>query len=91
MRAAKKAQAAIQDDGWEIITVDETFIAERERYLDLPESLEQAEIDGEAYLFNTWPLEPQENDIIHWNIVESNKALNLAGKTMRFYVGGEVV
>ena len=67
-RAAKKAQAVIRNDGWDIITVDDTFIAERERYLDLPESLElfdQAEIDGEAYLFDTWPPEPQEDETIH--------------------------
>jgi hypothetical protein len=66
--AAKIAQSAIRNDGWDIITVDETFVAERERYLDIPESLElfeQAEIDGEAYLFDTWPPEPQEDDTIH--------------------------
>ncbi len=67
-RAAEIALSAIRNDGWDIITVDDTFIAERERYSDVPESLElfeQAEIDGEAYLFNTWPPEPQEDDTIH--------------------------
>ena len=67
-RASEIAQSAIQSDGWDIIAVDETFIAEKEIYVEFPESLElfeQAEIDGEAYLFNTWPPEPQENDTIH--------------------------
>ncbi|MBU0946620.1 MAG: hypothetical protein KJ804_14150 [Proteobacteria bacterium] len=66
--AVKKAQAAIRNDGWDIVTVDDTFIAERERYIDLPESLElfeQAEVDGEAYVFDTWPPEPQEDDSVH--------------------------
>jgi hypothetical protein len=66
--AAITAQASIQNDGWIIITIEETFIAEKEIYSDKPESLElfeQAEIDGEAYRFHTWPLEPQDDDTIH--------------------------
>jgi hypothetical protein len=66
--AERIAVVAIQNDGWYIQSLEDSFIAERRRYADDPEILElyeQAEREGESYLFNIWPLEPQEEDTIH--------------------------
>lgn len=56
-----KATTYIKDQGWEIISIEEQFIANRERYEgdnELKESLEcfdQAACDGIAAIIHTWP------------------------------------
>lgn len=62
------AVEAIRNDGWCIQSLEDKFIAEKERYVDDPEVLElyeQAEKEGESYIFNIWPPEPQDEDTIH--------------------------
>lgn len=62
------AVEAIRNDGWCIQSLEDKFIAEKERYVDDPEVLElyeQAEKEGESYIFNIWPPEPQDDDTIH--------------------------
>ena len=66
--AERIAVGAIRNDGWYIQSLHDSFIAEKDRYEDDPEILElyeQAEIEGESYLFNICPPEPQEEDTIH--------------------------
>ena len=66
--AERVAVEAIRNDGWYIQSLHDCFIAEKDRYAGDPEILElyeQAEVEGESYLFNIWPPEPQEDDTIH--------------------------
>ena len=57
--AKNKAIHYINDQGWDVDTFEETFIVSRERYIDLPDSLEcfdLAENCGVGAIFNTWPI-----------------------------------
>ncbi len=53
---------------WNVSKIDENFMVNEEFYKDNPESLEcfkQACREGEYYIFNEWPNEPQEDETIH--------------------------
>ncbi len=62
------AKEYIQSEGWDIISLTDYDLPEREWYIDAPDSLEQFDNAlkyREAYITHTWPPEPQESEIIH--------------------------
>jgi hypothetical protein len=66
--AREKAFRMAENKGWIVDTLEESYVVTRERYRDSPKSLQyfdQAAIDGECYVFHTWPSDPQEDDRIH--------------------------
>ena len=69
MKAARKiAELAIQENKWIVQGLEESYPIKQKNYEKDDESLEyfqQAEIDGEVYVYDTWPNEPQEEDQVH--------------------------
>jgi len=66
--AEKIAKKYIKSEGWEVISLDEYKLPQRDWYKDISDSLEQfdnAVKYGEAYITHSWPPEPQEGDEIH--------------------------
>jgi hypothetical protein len=62
------AEFEIQENEWIVQELEESGPIKREDYEKDDESLEyyhQAEIDGEVYVFDTWPNEPQDEDQVH--------------------------
>ena len=56
--ALSSAKAYIEDEGWEIVCIEEKFVAKREEYIDNQESLDafdQAINYGVGAVFYTWP------------------------------------
>lgn len=65
--AKDKATEYVASEGWEIVNIEEIFIAKRERYADLPESLEcyeQAIHCGVGAIFNTWSIDAEDRDVV---------------------------
>ena len=66
-QAEAVAQAWIGDEDWRITRVEEARLMTRENQAEHPEGMEyfeQAEIDGEVLVFDTWPVEaPDDNDV----------------------------
>lgn len=61
--AKNKAIQYINSQGWDVFNVEETFIATRDRYIDFPDSLEcfdQAVDYGLGAIFNTWPIDSED-------------------------------
>jgi len=60
---------AISGSSWNVVSQDEECHEVDELwYADNPKAKElfsQAVIDGECYEFNTYPIEPQDDDIVH--------------------------
>jgi hypothetical protein len=62
------AESAINENHWKILNLEESFPVTEEHYEENDESLEfyqQAVIDGEVYVYHSWPNEPQEEEQIH--------------------------
>lgn len=63
-RASIKASSHIINNGWKILLLEESFLAEEGMY-EGQESLkyfEQAKSDGEVYVYHTWPVDAQDDD-----------------------------
>lgn len=59
INAKNQAINYVKSQGWDVTTIEETFIATRDRYIDFPDSLEcfdQAVDCGISAIFNTWPI-----------------------------------
>jgi hypothetical protein len=69
MEAARKmAEVAINENNWIVQKLEESCPIKKEDYGVDDESLEyykQAEIDGEVYVYDTWPNKPQEEEQVH--------------------------
>ena len=66
-RASIKALSCIKGNGWQIVHLEESCMADDGVY-DGKESLkyiDQAKIDGEVYVYHTWPIESQDAGRIH--------------------------
>lgn len=66
--AKKQAETCIKESEWIILKLEKSHPVNREFYESDDESLEyfqQAEVDGEVYVFHSWPNEPQEEENIH--------------------------
>ena len=64
------AQAEMTESGWSVIAVEETPAQLDRDYLvnNNPDGLryfDQAVLDGECYVFHTWGIESQEDDVVH--------------------------
>jgi hypothetical protein len=69
--ASNVACALLRDRGWKVVSVEEecrqvtasayTEDAEGREYYD------EAVTDGECYVFHQWPVDPQEDDDVHWS------------------------
>lgn len=62
------AEIHINENEWVILKLEESYPVNYELYEYGDESLEyfqQAEIDGEVYVYHSWPNEPQEEEHIH--------------------------
>jgi hypothetical protein len=62
------AELEIQENEWIVQELEESSPIRPESYENDDESLkyyQQAEIDGEVYVFHSWPNEPQEEDQLH--------------------------
>ena len=62
------AELAIQENKWIVQELEESYPIKQEDYEKDDVSLEyyqQAETDGEVYVYDTWPNEPQEEDQVH--------------------------
>jgi hypothetical protein len=65
--ASIKASSHITSNGWKILLLEESFLAEDGMYAG-QESIkyfEQAKIDGEVYVYHTWPVDPQDDELIN--------------------------
>ena len=65
--AKDKALEYVTAEGWEIMNIEEICIVKRERYVDMPDSLEcykRAINCGIGAIFNTWPIDAEDRDII---------------------------
>ena len=67
VEAAKAmAESAINQNHWKALNLEESFSVNEEYYEEDDESLEfyqQAVIDGEVYVYHSWPNEPQEEQV----------------------------
>lgn len=57
--ALKQAKEYIKDENWKFIKTEDLWEAQRQSYIDLPESLEcydEACEIGFSAIFNTWPI-----------------------------------
>ena len=67
--AERLALRNFSENSWSVVTLEEEpMLVSREDYLEDPEWLEwydQADENGECYIFHQWPPEPQEDDAIH--------------------------
>lgn len=66
--ALERAQREIRDEGWVIESIDSQAVVCRSDYEDGDPNLmyfDQALIDKEVLVFNTWPVDRQEDDFIH--------------------------
>jgi hypothetical protein len=66
--AIKIASKTLKKHCWKILKIEDSFAVTAERYEDEPDSLEcfnEALKEGESYIINEWPNEPQEGDMIH--------------------------
>lgn len=62
--AEERAIKYINNQEWEVLNIEEIFVAHRERYLDEPDSLEcfeQAVSCGIGSIFYTWPFDEEDN------------------------------
>ena len=58
----------IEENKWKVVEVQEAYKITRDFYEESDESLEcyqQAELDGECYVYHRWPNEAQEEDEVH--------------------------
>ena len=63
--ALKKAKEYIKDENWMFIKNEDIWEAQRQSYIDLPESLEcydEACKIGLSAIFNTWPIDEDNNN-----------------------------
>ena len=63
--AFNTAKEYCDEEGWQILNIEEEFIACREQYEDTPESLkcyDQAVEIGLSAIFNTWPPDAEDAD-----------------------------
>lgn len=69
IEAAKTiAESAINENHWKILNLEESYYVDEEHYEENDESLEfyqQAVVDGEVYIYHSWPNEPQEEEQVH--------------------------
>ena len=69
IEAAKNmAENAISENQWKVLKLEESFPVTIENYIEEEELLEfyqQAEIDGEVYVYYSWPNEPPEEEQVH--------------------------
>ena len=67
--AEKATAAAINDNGWKILTVEEECCeVTSDWYAEDDEEwpwYQQAVAEGECYVYHQWPPEPQEGDHVH--------------------------
>ena len=66
--ASTMAEVAIKENDWIVQKLEESYPIKKEDYGIDDASLEyyqQAEIDGEVYVYHTWPNEPQEEEQVH--------------------------
>jgi len=66
--ARTMADLAIKENNWIVHKLEESNPIKKEDYGIGDESLEyyqQAEIDGEVYVYDAWPNEPQEEEQVH--------------------------
>ena len=62
--ALKKAKEYIHEENWSFIKTEDVWLAQRQNYIDLPDSLEcydEACKIGLSALFNTWPTKDDNN------------------------------
>jgi hypothetical protein len=66
--AAITAKETIISEGWQLVGLEDAFIAERKQYLDAPKVLaffDDESESGQLINFHTWPPDPQEDDSIN--------------------------
>jgi hypothetical protein len=64
--ALSKAKEYIHREGWIILKIKDHFLADRDQYKSIPESLEcfdQATEEGISAFFYTWPLDADDTNI----------------------------
>ncbi|NLF27364.1 MAG: hypothetical protein GX592_05645 [Clostridiales bacterium] len=65
--AKEKAIDFVTAEGWDMVGIEEICTAKRERYADLPDSLEcyeQAIFCGIGVIFYTWPIDAEDRDVV---------------------------
>lgn len=58
---------AIKDNGWVVVQCEDSYPISEESYKKDDESLvyfRQASLNGDCYVYDKWPNEPQEEDIV---------------------------
>jgi hypothetical protein len=65
--AKTKAMHIIKENGWKIILLEESYLADDSMYNGRKSRkyYEQAKIDGEVYVYHTWPNVSQNDENIH--------------------------
>ncbi len=67
--AANLASASVREAGWNVVAVEEECREVNEAYYSENEEgrehFEQANLDGECYVFHQWPIEDQEGRDVH--------------------------
>ncbi|MGM9428948.1 hypothetical protein [Hydrogenophaga sp. MI9] len=66
--ARQLAANSLQDNGWEVLSVEDGPVFVERSDLEDPDWLawfDQAAADGECYVFHQWPPEAQEDDQVH--------------------------
>ena len=65
--ATKKASDFIESQSWKIVNIEKVHIVDRELYeRDANiQYYDEADQDGEAYVFHRWPNSPQEDENAH--------------------------
>jgi hypothetical protein len=67
-QALDRAQREVSDSGWTVETVESVAAVQRTDYQEGDPALEyfdQALTDREVVVFHTWPVNPQEDDLVH--------------------------
>ncbi len=62
------AEKSIKENHWVVKKLEESYPVQSKDYDENEENLEyyqQAEIDGEVYVYDAWPNEPQEEEQVH--------------------------
>ena len=63
--ALKKVKEYICEENWSFIKLEDIWVAQRQNYTDLPDSLEcydEACENGLSAIFNTWPIDENSNN-----------------------------
>jgi hypothetical protein len=67
-RATSLAHANFTENSWEIVSVEDgPRMISSEHFVDAEtrECVDKAASEGECYVYHLWPIDPQEDDLIH--------------------------